>query len=101
MTCRQYVLDVLHAPAPPRPILSRRGRACVVGSPADDASAELFLKLAGVRIEPRTRRKHDTAGGYGVAPCAQTLSVVDIVMSDADRAAAGAAPTASHGPPMA
>ena len=40
--------------------------------------AEPFLKLAGVRVEPRTRRKHDTPGGYGVAPCAQTLSVVDV-----------------------
>jgi dipeptidyl aminopeptidase/acylaminoacyl peptidase len=40
--------------------------------------AEPYLKLAGVRLEPRTRRKHDTPGGYGVAPCAQTLSVVDV-----------------------
>jgi dipeptidyl aminopeptidase/acylaminoacyl peptidase len=37
-----------------------------------------FLKLAGVRVEPRTRRKRDTPGGYGVAPCAQTLSMVDV-----------------------
>ena len=40
--------------------------------------AEPYLKLAGVRLEPRTRRQHDTPGGYGIAPCAQTLAVVDI-----------------------
>ncbi len=78
----QYVLDVLHAPAPPRPILSpTRASALLVAwveYPAVAQVAEPFLKLAGVRVEPRTRRKHDTAGGYGIAPCAQTLSVVDI-----------------------
>src|SRR5205823_4778469 len=40
--------------------------------------AEPYLKLAGVRVEPRTRRKHDTEGGYGVAPCAQTFSMVEV-----------------------
>ena len=78
----QYVLDVLHAPTPPRPILSpTRGSALLVSwvqYPAIAQVAEPFLKLAGVRVEPRTRRKHDTPGGYGVAPCAQTLSVVDV-----------------------
>jgi dipeptidyl aminopeptidase/acylaminoacyl peptidase len=78
----QHVLDVLHAPAPPRPILSpTRGSALLVSwvqYPAMAQVAEPFLKLAGVRVEPRTRRKHDTSGGYGVAQCAQTLSVVDV-----------------------
>lgn len=78
----QYVLDVLHAPAPPRPILSPTRASVLLVSwvqyPAMSQVAEPFLKLAGVRVEPRTRRKHDTPGGYGVAQCAQTLSVVDI-----------------------
>src|ERR1051326_5582771 len=78
----QYVLDVLHAPAPPRPNLSpTRASALLVAwveYPPMTQVAEPFLKLAGVRVEPRTRRKHDTPGGYGVAPCAQTLSVVDV-----------------------
>jgi dipeptidyl aminopeptidase/acylaminoacyl peptidase len=78
----QYVLDVLHAPAPPRPILSpTRASALLVAwveYPPMAQVAEPYLKLAGVRVEPRTRRKHDTPGGYGVAPCAQTLSVVDV-----------------------
>jgi len=78
----QYVLDVLHAPASPRPILSPTRASALLMSTVTYAPmaqvAEPFLKLAGVRVEPRTRRKHDTPGGYGVAPCAQTLSVVDI-----------------------
>lgn len=78
----QHVLDVLHAPAPPRPLLSpTRASALLVSNlqyPPMTQVAEPYLKLAGVRVEPRTRRKHDTPGGYGVAPCAQTLSVVDI-----------------------
>lgn len=78
----QYVLDVLHAPAPPRPILSPTRASVLLVSWVSYAPiaqvAEPFLKLAGVRVETRTRRKHDTAGGYGVAPCAQALSVVDI-----------------------
>jgi dipeptidyl aminopeptidase/acylaminoacyl peptidase len=78
----QYVLDVLHAPAPPRPILSPTRASALLVSwveyPPMTQVAEPFLKLAGVRVEPRTRRKHDTPGGYGVAPCAQTLSVVDV-----------------------
>jgi dipeptidyl aminopeptidase/acylaminoacyl peptidase len=78
----QYVLDVLHAPAPPRPILSPTRASVLLVSwvqyPPMTQVAEPFLKLAGVRVEPRTRRKHDTSGGYGIAPCAQTLSVVDV-----------------------
>jgi len=78
----QNVLDVLHAPAPPRPILSpTRASVLLVANvtyPPMAQVAEPYLKLAGVRLEPRTRRKHDTPGGYGVAPCAQTMSIVDV-----------------------
>lgn len=38
--------------------------------------AEPYLKLAGVRLEPRTRRRHDTAGGYGINACVRTLTLV-------------------------
>jgi dipeptidyl aminopeptidase/acylaminoacyl peptidase len=78
----QHILDVLHAPAPPRPMLSPTRTSVLLVSwvqyPPMTQVAEPYLKLAGVRVEPRTRRKHDTPGGYGVAPCAQTLSIVDI-----------------------
>ena len=79
------VLDVLHAPPPPQPVLSpTRDRILLVSwvqYPSIERVAEPFLKLAGVRVEPRTRRKHDTPGGYGVAPCAQTATLVNVATS--------------------
>jgi len=81
----KHVLDVLHAPAPPRPYVSPTRDTILLVSwvqyPAMTQVAEPFLKLAGVRVEPRTRRKHDTPGGYGVARCAQTFALVDIATS--------------------
>jgi dipeptidyl aminopeptidase/acylaminoacyl peptidase len=81
----QNVLDVLHAPSPPYPYVSptddRILLAAWVWYPPIAQVAEPFLRLAGVRVEPRTRRKHDTRGGYGIAPCAQTLTLVDISTS--------------------
>ena len=78
----QNVLDVLHAPAPPRPLVSPMSDTALLVSwveyPPMAQVAEPFLKLAGVRVEPRTRRKHDTPGGYGVSPCAQTLAITDV-----------------------
>ena len=78
----QNVLDVLHAPASGRPIIApTRDRLLMVAwvtYPSITQVAEPYLKLAGVRVEPRTRRKHDTPGGYGVAPCAQTFALVEL-----------------------
>jgi dipeptidyl aminopeptidase/acylaminoacyl peptidase len=81
----KYVLDVLHAPTPPAPYVSPTHDAILLVSsvqyPSITQVAEPFLKLAGVRVEPRTRRKHDTPGGYGVAPCARGASLVDVASS--------------------
>ncbi|HEX4826276.1 MAG TPA: prolyl oligopeptidase family serine peptidase [Candidatus Polarisedimenticolaceae bacterium] len=78
----QNVLDVLHAPAPPSPQVSPQADRILLVSwvryPPIAQVAEPFLRLAGVRVEPRTRRKHDTRGGYGIAPCAQQLTLVDV-----------------------
>ncbi len=72
----QNILDVLHAPNPPSPMVDPTSSRIMLVSwvkyPSIKQVAEPYLKLAGVRVEPRTRRKHDTPGGYGVAPCAQT-----------------------------
>ncbi|HMA22773.1 MAG TPA: hypothetical protein VKP00_02235, partial [Gemmatimonadaceae bacterium] len=81
----QHVLDVLHAPSPPQPYVSpTRDRILLVSwvdYPSIAQVAEPFLRLAGVRVEPRTRRKHDTPGGYGVAPCARSFALVEIATS--------------------
>src|SRR5580765_6839138 len=78
----QHVLDVLHAPSPPSPYVSPTADRILLVSwvkyPPITQVAEPFLRLAGVRVEPRTRRKHDTRGGYGIAPCAQSFTLVDI-----------------------
>jgi dipeptidyl aminopeptidase/acylaminoacyl peptidase len=81
----QNVLDVLHAPSPPNPFVSPTADRILLVSwvkyPPIAQVAEPFLRLAGVRVEPRTRRKHDTRGGYGIAPCAQSFTLVDIATS--------------------
>ena len=81
----QNVLDVLRAPSPPNPYVSPTDDRILLVSwvryPPIAQVAEPFLRLAGVRVEPRTRRKHDTPGGYGIAPCAQTLTLVDVPTS--------------------
>ena len=81
----QNVLDVLRAPSPPNPYVSPTDDRILLVSwvryPPIAQVAEPFLRLAGVRVEPRTRRKHDTPGGYGIAPCAQSLTLVDVSTS--------------------
>jgi dipeptidyl aminopeptidase/acylaminoacyl peptidase len=78
----QPILDVLHAPSPPRPSVSPTGDTILLTSwvqyPPIARVAEPFLRLAGVRVEPRTRRKHDTPGGYGINPCVRDFTLVNI-----------------------
>ncbi len=73
------VLDVLHAPSPPVPYVSPTGDRIMLLTweeyPPMSRVAEPFLRLAGVRVEPRTRRKHDTPGGYGITPCATDFTL--------------------------
>jgi hypothetical protein len=70
----QNVLDVLHAPSPPQPSMSPTHETILLVTwtdyPPMARVAEPFLKLAGVRIEPRNHSRHDTTGGYGITPCA-------------------------------
>jgi dipeptidyl aminopeptidase/acylaminoacyl peptidase len=79
------VLDILHAPSPPDPMLSPTRDTLLLVSwvryPPIARVAEPYLRLAGVRLEPRTRRKHDTPAGYGIAPCARSFTLVDVATS--------------------
>jgi len=78
----KHVVDVLHATPPPQPLVSPTHDRILLVSwvayPPIAQVAEPFLRLAGVRVEPRTRRKHDTPGGYGIAPCAQSAALVEV-----------------------
>lgn len=78
----QALLDVLHAPSPPRPYVDPAGRMLLLVSwvdyPPMSRVAEPYLKLAGARVEPRNRSKHDTPGGYGVRPCVRDYTLVNV-----------------------
>ena len=76
------ILDVLHAPAPPVAYLSPTRQAMLLVAwqefPPMTRVATPYLKLAGSRIEIANHSKHDTPGGYGVAPCASTFELVAV-----------------------
>ncbi|CAN5832957.1 S9 family peptidase [soil metagenome] len=76
------VLDVLRAPSPPVPYVSPTGDSILLVSwvdyPPMSRVAEPFLRLAGVRVEPKNRRKHDTPGGYGIPPCAREMTLTKL-----------------------
>jgi len=76
----QELLNVMRAPPPPIPLMSpRQNRFLLVGMneyPSIDQVATPYLRLAGVRLEPQSRGRHDTPGGYGIPSCVSSLSVV-------------------------
>jgi dipeptidyl aminopeptidase/acylaminoacyl peptidase len=76
------ILDVMRAPSPPVPIVSPTHDAILLvywqDYPSISRVATPFLRLAGVRVEPRNHSKHDTPGGYGITPCATGFDLVHI-----------------------
>jgi dipeptidyl aminopeptidase/acylaminoacyl peptidase len=76
------ILDVMQAPAPPHPVISpTKDKLLLVTEqsyPSIERVATPYLRLAGVRIEPKNHSKHDTPGGYGITACATAFALVDI-----------------------
>jgi dipeptidyl aminopeptidase/acylaminoacyl peptidase len=76
------ILDVMRAPAPPSPVVSPTHDTIGLVSwqqyPSISRVATPFLRLAGVRVEPKNHSKHDTPGGYGITPCATKFDLVRI-----------------------
>src|SRR5580704_14315722 len=76
------ILDVMHAPSPPVPRVSPTQDAILLVSWQDYPSiarvSTPFLRLAGVRVEPKNHSKHDTPGGYGITPCARSFELVRV-----------------------
>jgi dipeptidyl aminopeptidase/acylaminoacyl peptidase len=76
------ILDVMRAPSPPMPSVSPTRDAILLvymqDYPSISRVATPFLRLAGVRVEPRNHSKHDTPGGYGITPCATGFDLVHI-----------------------
>jgi dipeptidyl aminopeptidase/acylaminoacyl peptidase len=92
------LLDVLHAPSPPLPIANPPGTKILLVSelqyPPMSRVAEPYLRLAGVRVEPRNHSKHDTPGGYGIRGCASDYTLVDVASAQETKIAlpAGSCP---------
>jgi dipeptidyl aminopeptidase/acylaminoacyl peptidase len=76
------ILDVMQAPLPPTPVLSpTHDKAILVVYelyPSIARVATPYLRLAGVRVEPKNHSKHDTPGGYGITGCDNSFDVVTI-----------------------
>jgi dipeptidyl aminopeptidase/acylaminoacyl peptidase len=76
------ILDVMLAPTPPVPVVSPTHDSILLVSwqmyPSISRVATPFLRLAGVRVEPKNHSKHDTPGGYGITLCASNLDLVHV-----------------------
>jgi dipeptidyl aminopeptidase/acylaminoacyl peptidase len=76
------ILDVMLAPPPPSPSVSPTKDSILLVTMQDYPSIERvatpFLRMAGVRVEPKNHSKHDTPGGYGITPCAVSYSLVHL-----------------------
>lgn len=76
------ILDVMHAPSPPIPRVSPTNETILLVSwqeyPSIARVATPFLRLAGVRVEPKNHSRHDTPGGYGITSCATGFELVRI-----------------------
>ena len=78
----ENILAVMRAPLPPVPVASPTGRAALLVSweefPSLERVSTPFLRLAGVRVEPRNRSRHDTPAGYGIVRCARHIDIVRV-----------------------
>jgi dipeptidyl aminopeptidase/acylaminoacyl peptidase len=76
------LLKVLKAPPPPVPNVDPTGQRLLLTTsqtyPSIERVAQPYLKLAGVRLEPRNRSRHDTPGGYGIPACVNGFTLVEI-----------------------
>jgi dipeptidyl aminopeptidase/acylaminoacyl peptidase len=72
----------MNAPSPPVPDVSPTHDTILLVSrqeyPGISRVATPYLRLAGARVEPKNHSKHDTAGGYGITPCARNIDLVHI-----------------------
>ena len=85
------LLKVMRAPPPPEAVLDPTGRTLMLIDndpyPGIERVAEPYLKLGGVRIEPRTRARHDRSNGYGIRTCVAAVTLVDVETRETRRLA--------------
>lgn len=78
----KHILDVMRAPSPPVPMVSPTLDTILLVSMEDYPSiqrvATPFLRLAGVRVEPKNHSRHDTRNGYGITRRALGFQLVRV-----------------------
>lgn len=76
------LLSVMRAQLPPVPMADPVGKTLLLVQqgqyPSIARVAEPYLKLAGVRIEPRAHARHDMSSGYGIRTCLEGFTLVDV-----------------------
>lgn len=76
------LLSVMRAPISPALGLDPTGKSLLLMErtpyPPIARVAEPYLKLAGVRVEPRNHSRHDRSSGYGIRTCFDGLRLLDI-----------------------
>ncbi|WP_430388302.1 S9 family peptidase [Dyella sp. 20L07] len=76
------LLSVMHAPLPAVPMLDpTRERMLLIEQsqyPSIERVAEPYVKLAGLRIEPRNHSRHDASNGYGIRTCLKRFTLEDV-----------------------
>ena len=80
------ILDVMLAPTPPEPVVSPTHDSILLVTwqwyPSIARVATPYLRLAGVRVEPKNHSRHDTPGGYGITECATGFDLVHTADGD-------------------
>jgi dipeptidyl aminopeptidase/acylaminoacyl peptidase len=83
------LLKVMRAPLPPQVEPDPTGRTLMLIDsdpfPSIERVAEPYLKLGGVRIEPRTRARHDRSNGYGIRTCIAGVTLLDVETRESRR----------------
>ena len=76
------LLGVIRAPLNPSPTIDPTGKTLLLITqpqyPGIERVAEPYLKLAGVRVEPRNGARHDRSNGYGIRTCLEGFSLLSV-----------------------
>ncbi len=76
------LLGVMRAPLPALPVPDPTGARILFVQrgqyPSVARVAEPYLKLAGVRVEPRMHARHDMSSGYGIRACLEGFSLLSV-----------------------
>ena len=78
----ENILKVMRAPSPASPSISPTRDSILLVTEQDYPSiarvSTPYLRLAGVRVEPRNHSRHDTPGGYGITDCEVSYVLVQV-----------------------